>query len=134
MNETCNLELQNILMKNINANTGFIAWLSTFCVSCIFHRKYKTTDFYLMVLTDNRSFDVFEKVNNVPSLIQKMMDITTKTIQSNGLYCYILFLSCSTQLSKSTRQNILRKHKANAQNRVAAEKRKLNYANMETYS
>ena len=131
MNETCKLELQNILIKNLNANTGFIAWLSTFCASCIFHHKYKTTDFYLMMLTDNGSFDVFEKVNNVPSLIQKMMDITTKTIQSNELDCYILFLSCLTQLSKSTRQNILRKHKADAQIRVTAEKRKLNYANME---
>ena len=45
-------------------------------------------------------------------------------------YCLIL-LSCSTQLAKSTRQNILRKHKSHAQKRKINEKWKLNYANLE---
>ena len=57
-----------------------------------------------MVLNDNGGFDMFDKVNNVTCLVQKMMDITTQTIQNNELINYhILFISCSTPLSNTAR-------------------------------
>ena len=69
-----------------------------------FHHKLRTTDFYLMVLNVNGGCDVFEKVNNIHSLIQKIFDIETKTVHCNELYyCnhfYHVQLSCPTLQEK----------------------------------
>ena len=80
-----------------------------------------------MVLNVNGGFDVFEKVNNIPSLIQKMFDIATKAVHCNELNYCISFLSCSTQLSNTTRQNIMRKHQSNVEKKANGDKCKFNH-------
>ena len=86
-----------------------------------------------MELNDNGDFDIFEKVANVTSLVQKIVDTTKKTLQYNEQYYSILFILCSTQLiSNSARLKIIRKHKSNAQRKFNAKKRRLSYVNMES--
>ena len=122
MDEASKFELQKMITKNTNAKAAFIAWVSTSSVCCIFHHKSRTTDFHLLFSSGNGSFDVFKKVDNVPE---------KKKI--NAMSWNATFYFCRAQLScqKSTRQSILWRQKSNSQKKVAAEKRKSNYANME---
>ena len=74
-----------IYIYSISGSTGFRAWLFSFCVCCIFHQMSKITHFYLMVINVNGDFDIFEKLNSIPSFVQKLFDITTKTLKCNDV-------------------------------------------------
>ena len=124
------LKLHEIITNNINGNTGFLAWFTSTCICCIFNHKSRVTEFYFIVLNENEGFDAFEKVN-ISCLVQKIMHIASKNIQSDDQECQIFFLSCSTHISNSVRQSILRKHKSIARKKDITEKRKLDYESME---
>ena len=83
--DTSKLELEKLIINSINGSTGFIAWLSSFCVCCIFHQMSKITHFYLMVINVNGDFDIFEKLNSITALVQKLFDIMTKTLKCNDV-------------------------------------------------
>lgn len=50
--EASKLELQKIVSNNTKGNTGFLAWVSTSCICCIFQHKCQATDFYVVELND----------------------------------------------------------------------------------
>ena len=66
--DTSKLELEKLIINSISGSTGFLVWLSSFCGCCIYHQMSKITHFYL----------IFKKLNSIPSLVQKLFDITTK--------------------------------------------------------
>ena len=45
----------------------------------------KITHFYLMVINVSGDFDIFEKLNSIPSLVEKLFDIMTKTLKCNDV-------------------------------------------------
>ena len=61
----------------------------------------KITHFYLMVINVNEEFDIFEKLNSIPSLVQKLFDIMTKTLQCNDVELDYHFLLSVKYVSKT---------------------------------
>ena len=91
--DTSKLEVEKLIINSINGSTGFIAWLSSVCVCCIFHQLYKITHFYLMVINVNGDFDIFEKLNSIPCLILRQKHLNAMMLNWISLFviCEIRF-------------------------------------------
>jgi len=67
------------------------------CFACIFHNKSKTTDYYVILINDSDSFELFEKARNVDQITQIMLAYAPKVLdQSDLIQYYIKFVFCST--------------------------------------
>ena len=128
------VQLQHLITDNTKGNTGFLIWLSNYCVSCIFQnnlRNKTNTKYYLTVFSENGKCDVFQSINDINSLINAFANIVKDHFQSNEISYYIKFLSCSSQLSNVVRQKVMRKHKSLAKKRLISNREKDRYAEME---
>ena len=129
------LLLQNFILDNTNGNTGFMIWFSNNCASCIFQHnsKTKSTKYYLAIFHSDGTLDEFQTVNDNNHLLQVFANTVKKINTTNdSKVAYIIrFLNCYSNLSRTLKEKVLRKHKSNLQKRSLAEKRRESYANME---
>lgn len=64
-NNYCDISVQDLkqmILHNSKDNTGFLLWAAGYCITCIFHKKVKTTDYYLIRINEDVCFENFEKV------------------------------------------------------------------------
>ena len=77
------LVLQRLILENKNMNTGFLLWISGYCVSCVICHtgrgttKTKKTTYFVMEYHENQGLQVFED-NDINSLIETLCKIVTK--------------------------------------------------------
>lgn len=134
--DSCNglQELKHIVLQYSEGNTGFMLLFAGFCIACIFHKKARTTDYYLVQINEDSEFEIFEKATNLQMLIEKILhisEIKAKTSETNTIQYDIKFLTCSTRLSNLKRNNILRRHKSFSEKNNISEKKKQYYETME---
>ncbi|KXJ13769.1 ATP-dependent DNA helicase PIF1 [Exaiptasia diaphana] len=124
--------LEELILHNTKNNTGFLLCLHDIYIGCIFH-KAKTTDYYIISINDDATFEKFEKESSLQTLITKIFDfIAIKLSNYEELHFQIKFIFCSCdQLSNTYRKNILRKHKSDAHKQAISETHRLEYTNMD---
>lgn len=129
------LVLQNLIKDNTKHNTGFLMWISNYCISCIFEHKVKgktnTVKYYLVALNPDAKLNISQGLNNLDSLSQSLLDIIKKEFHSRDKEYCIKFLCCSSNISNATRQKVMAKHKSNGQKRLNLKRQQQNYAQME---
>ena len=74
------LLLQKLITGNTKDNTGFLTWISYYCLSCIFQHnnmktKAKSVKYNIITFSPNSTLDIFEKMNDRDFLIQSFVDI-----------------------------------------------------------
>jgi hypothetical protein len=126
------LYLQKLILDNKNENTGFLLWDSSFCVSCIFQHnlKSKITKYYVIAFNKTGKVDVFQDFYDADFLVQTLCNLVTKEFKCDEIEYCIKFLSCSSQLSNTVRQKVMRKHKSTAHKKLIANREKHNYSEM----
>ena len=75
--------------------------LDSLAIQFFFHQMSMITHFYLMGINVNGDFDIFEKLNSTPSLVQKLFDIRTKTLKCNDVELDYHFLLSVKYVSKT---------------------------------
>ena len=128
----CNKDLLvSSIIKNTVDNTGFLLWLSDYCIACIFDHQ-KCTKYFLLTYNEmQQKFGLFEKYSSPNFLVNKLYEISTEVLKREEVGYTVEFLSCLHQLSKSEKQRIVRKHKSSEHKRAISEKRKSDYANLQ---
>ena len=129
------IALEKMIIDNTKENTGFLIWLSNICLACIFQhsrdKRHKGTKYFLLKSDDKQTINIFKKVNENQCIVSEFCDIKTQNFQCQNLEYIIQFLSCCSQITKSERVKIVRKHKSSAEKRLLLGKRRNNYINME---
>ena len=129
---TSKLMLQALITENTNHNTGFLMWISNYCISCIFEHKIKrktnNVKYYLLELTPDGNLKIFQNNNDLNSLIQSILDIVKNKFQSRDTEYCIKFLSCSSNFSSAVRLKVMAKHKSNSQKKLDLKRKKESYA------
>ncbi|XP_044166861.1 uncharacterized protein LOC122950914 [Acropora millepora] len=128
---TSKLMLQALITENTNHNTGFLMWISNYCISCIFEHKIKrktnNVKYYLLELTPDGNLKIVQNNNDLNSLIQSILDIVKNKFQSRDTEYCIKFLS-SSNFSNAVRLKVMAKHKSNSQKKLDLKRKKENYA------
>ena len=129
---TSELVLQALITENTNHNTGFLMWISNYCISCIFEHKIKrktnTVKYYLLALTPDGNLEISQNNNDLSSLIQSILDIIKNKFQSRDTEYCIKFLCCSSNFSSAVRLKVMAKHKSNCQKKLDLKRKKESYA------
>ena len=110
-------------------------WFSNYCASCIFQHnsKAKSTKYYLAIFDSDGTLDEFQTVNDNNHLLQAFGNTVKKinTTDDSKVAYIIRFLNCYSNLPRTLKEKVLRKHKSNLQKRSLAKKRRESYAKME---
>ena len=129
---TSKLMLQALITENTNDNTGFLMWISSYCISCIFEHKIKrnknTVKYYLLALSADGNLEIFQNNNDLNSLIQSILNIVKNKFQSRDTEYCIKFLCCSSNFSSAVRLKVMAKHKSNSQKKLDLKRKKESYA------
>ena len=125
------LILHKLITDNKKDNTGFLMWISNYCISCIFCNNSKSKrcgKYYLTVFTDIGNVKMFQSIHDTDYLIETFFNTVKEQYHSSELEYYIRFLSCSSTLSNDVRQRVKRKHTFNS--KKEAKRKKKNYAEL----
>ena len=127
------LILQKLICDNMYGNTGFLLWLSNYCLACIFqyNLRIKNMKYYLITFNDDGSVKIFNNFCDVECLIEMIIDTARKELGWNEVHYCIKFLLCSCEISNTLRQKIMRKHKPYGCKQLIANREKYNYREME---
>jgi hypothetical protein len=124
--------LKNLIMMNIENNTGFFMWVSNFNISCIFQDDQKRmTKYFLVTCNETQTINVFKELGNVDLLVDNIFNIVFGKRDCEQVQYKLNFLSCVCDLTKSERQRIMRKHRSGVQKRLRGDKRKECHKNLE---
>ena len=123
--------LHQFISHNKKNDTGFLLWISTYCLSCIFQHQAEGTKFVVSAFDDSESPFVFEVVKDIDSVINIISSIASFKFQSDELHYEMQFILCLCSLTRSNKQKITRKHKSSVRKREIMKRKQDNYATME---
>ena len=109
-------DLCQYILHNKRNNTGFLLWISTYCLSCIFqHRAKGRTKFVVSAFDDSETPHLFQVLDDIDSLINIICSIVSYKFagdEGDEAHYQIQFLLCLCQLTRSDRQKLIRKDKS----------------------
>ena len=125
-------QLKTAILDNKESSTGFLMWISSYCISCVFqgHARQKM------------SYYVFEyngpELTNVPKVfsdVDSVIDLFCSIIE-NKFNCFetkyeVAFLRCLCEVSNIERKQIIRNHKSTSEIAATARKVRETYSSMD---
>lgn len=125
------LSLQQLILQNSSdsMNTGCIVYFPESCGSCIFHKTTRSLTYFLVNFKQDQTLEML-KTNDCSSLVHSICEKTTNKVTQEEIKYPITFLSCTCDLNKVERQNILKRHKSLQQKTHITTKRRNCYAQL----
>ena len=114
--------LHQFIAHNKKNDTGFLLWISTYCLSCIFQHQAEGTKFVVSAFDDSETPHLFQVVEDIDSLINIICCIASYKFAGDEVHHQIQFLSCLCPLTRSDRQKITRKHKSSVRKQETVKK------------
>ena len=111
LNNTKN-KLENSIFNNYSGNTGFLLWLSSYCVTCIFQQTVRAKYMFSLLTYEDTCEPAIQqlKISGLPSLVQTISNIVTKKLQTDIIHYEIQFLSCTSNMDLHQIKHIMQKH------------------------
>jgi len=111
LNNTQN-KLENLIFNNYSGNTGFLLWLSSYCITCIFQHTVRAKYMFSLLTYENTcepaKWQI--KISGLPSLVQATSNIVTKKLKTDIVHYEIQFLSCTSDMDLHQIKHIMQKH------------------------
>ena len=118
-------DLKDFILNDTEKNTGFLLWISSYCISCIFQFRVKQGLCYnVLVYEISKQANAVDIFLNVNSLLDMFCDLVISKFNCCEKNFEILFLSCSCELSNKERKQIVRKHKSSVKKKVTCPAKK----------
>ena len=117
--------LKSVILDNKESSTGFLMWISSYCISCVFQWRARQKLSYVFAYDDVKPTCVPQVFSDVDAVIELFCAIVeSKFIVLKQLKYEIVFLKCSCELSTKEKKQILRKHKSAAEKASIAKRKK----------
>ena len=125
--------LKSAILDHKECSTGFLMWISSYCISCVFQRRARQKLSYVVfAYNDTKPTNVPQVFSDVESVIDLFCAITQSRFNCVETKYEIAFLRCSCEMSNTERkQLIIRKHKSAAENASVQKRRREKYSSMD---
>ena len=125
-------QFKSVILDNKESSTGFLMWISGYCISCIFqwYARQKLND-NVFVYNDTKPTQGPKVFSDVDSVIDLLCSIIQSKFNIFETKFEIAFLRCSCELSNIERKEIIRKLKS-ASEITSTGKRREKYSSMDT--
>ena len=111
LNNTKN-KLENLIFDNYSGNTGFLLWLSSYCITCIFEQTVRAKYMFSLLTYEDTCEPAIQqiKISGLPSLVQAISNIVTKKLKTDIDHYEIQFLSRTSNMDLHQIKHIMQKH------------------------
>ena len=111
LNNTKN-KLENLIFNNYSGNTGFLLWLSSYCITCIFQQTVRAKYMISLLTYEDTCEPAIQqiKITGLPSLVQAISNIVIKKLKIDIVHYEIQFLSCTSNMDLHQIKHIMQKH------------------------
>ena len=122
LNNTKN-KLENLIFNNYSGNTGFLLWLASYCITCIFQQTVRVKYMFSLLTYEDTCESAIQqiKISGISPLVQAISNIVTKKLKTDIVHYEMQFLSCTSNMDLHQIKHIMEKHR-----------QKCNYDNMES--
>ena len=105
-------KLENLRFNNYSGNTGFLLWLSSYCITCIFHQTVRAKYMFSLLTFEDTCEPAIQqiKISGLPSLVQAISNIVTRKLKTDIVHYEIQFLSCTSNMDLHQIKHIMQKH------------------------
>ena len=118
--------LSSYIVDNKGNNTGFLLWISGYCISCVFQNRVNLR-YNLFAYDVNKPAHTLHVFSSVDSLVDMFCATIVSKFNCFELNYQILFLSCSCELSDKERKQVVRKYKSSSAKASIRKRRRDNY-------
>ena len=121
LNNTKN-KLENLIFNNYSGNTGFLLWLASYCITCIFQQTVRVKYMFSLLTYEDTCEPAIQqiKISGIPPLVRAISNIVTKKLKTDIVHYEMQFLSSTSNMDLHQIKHIMEKHR-----------QKCNYDNME---
>ena len=124
--------VKSVILDNKESSTGFLMWISSYCISCVFqwYARQKLT-YNVFVYNDTKPTHAPKVFSDVDSVIGLVYSIIQSKFNSFETKYEIAFLRCSCELTNIERKQIIRKHKSTSEIASTGKRRRDKYSLMD---
>ena len=116
-------KLKNLIFNNFSGNTGFLLWLASYYITCIFQQTVRAKYMFSLLTCEDTCEPAIQqiKISGISPLVQAISNIVTKKLKTDIVHYEMQFLSCTSNMDLHQIKHIMEKHR-----------KKCNYDNMES--
>ena len=123
--------LKSVILEHNEYSTGFLMWISSYCISCVFQtRARQKLSYVVFAYDDTKPAHVPQVFSDIESVIDLFCDIVQCKFNCVEIKYEIAFFRCLCELSNNERKQIIRKHKSAAENASIQKRRREKYSSM----
>ena len=129
LNNTKN-KLENLIFNNYSGNTGFLLWLASYCITCIFQQTVRVKYMFSLLTYEDTCEPAIQqiKISGIPPLVQAISNIVTKKLKADIVHYEMQFLSCTSNMDLHQIKHIMEKHRQKCNSKRKSEKVLIMYA------
>jgi hypothetical protein len=109
------LNLKRMICHSDDESTGFLLWLGSYCISCMFQTTLRKTSYSILAYKDDRSSPTahfFKNIDSEHTLVKSIFLLAHHIIGGKIFNYEIQFLFCSCKLTVTERKRVLKSHVA----------------------
>ena len=108
------ISLETLILRNHTGKTGFLMWISSYCIACIYQQNTKVKQlFSLQTYEDSHSPAMKQTIHicGVDNLVEEINNIIQNKQECQTMEYDIQFICCSCKITEIERKHIMRKHR-----------------------
>ena len=105
-------KLETLILGNYCKNTGFLLWLSSYCITCIFRQTARAKYTFSLLTYDDTCEPAIQQnkgITGISSLVEAIANIAQNKFKSEHVHYKIQFLSCTCGVDKCERKKLMQK-------------------------
>ena len=108
------ISLETLILRNHTGKTGFLMWISSYCIACIYQQNTKVKQLFSpLTYEDSHSPAMKQTIHicSVDNLVEEINNIIQNKQECQTMEYDIQFICCSYKITEIERKHIMRKHR-----------------------
>ena len=108
------ISLETLILRNHTGKTGFLMWISSYCIACIYQQNTKVKQLFSpLTYEDSHSPAMKQTIHicGVDNLVEEINNIIQNKQECQTMEYDIQFICCSCKITEIERKHIMRKHR-----------------------
>ena len=110
------ISLETLILRNHTGKTGFLMWISSYCIACIYQQNTKVKQLFSPLTYEDSHSPAMKQtihIRGVDNLVEEINNIIQNKQECQTKEYDIQFICCSSKITEIERKYIMRKHRKN---------------------
>ena len=108
------ISLETLILRNHTGKTGFLMWISSYCIACIYQQNTKVKQLFSPLTYEDSHSPAMKQtihIRGVDNLVEEINNIIQNKQECQTMEYDIQFICCSCKITEIERKHIMRKHR-----------------------